>query len=304
MFDRILVALDDPGDGEAAMPHLRLLARPGASRVLVMKAAPFLETLVEMPGELSPDADGDEEATAVYVSGFVDALNAEGIVADGFVTVGLSGLSVAAAAERVDASLVVVVAPLRPRLNKALLARRIDNLLHATQIPVYVVPAGASSRQGRILIPIDPEEGPVNLLPTALALARTLGRDVVFLYVISPRSTTSLFTVTEYLNREGIATELAIRHGDPAVEILRAWPELHAGLIAIRPGILPRDATVRLLRESPIPLLMLRRPIAPAPVQEGIFRAPVPASRSMSIPMAMWTRRTPPNPLLGVGDTD
>jgi nucleotide-binding universal stress UspA family protein len=304
MFSRIFVALDDPEDGPAALPHLRQIARPGASRVIVMKTAPFLETLLEMPGELSPDADGDEEAAEVYVEGFLLALQSEGIDADGFVNIGRSGLTVAAAAERVDASIVVVVAPLRPGLPRPLLSRRIDNLLHATNIPVYVVPTGKAPRGSRILIPIDPEEGPANLLPTALALARSFGRGIVFIHVLPPRSSTSLFGVTEYLNREGISAELAIRHGDPAVKLPKACAELNVGVLAIRPGILPRDASVRLLRESPVPLLMLRRPIPPAPADEGIFRITAPVSRSASVPTALWTRRTPPNPLLGVGDTE
>src|SRR5688572_28769672 len=110
MFDRILAALDEPGDGEAVLPHLRTLAQAESSRVMVMKMVPFLETLLEMPHELAPEAEGDDEGAAGYVSAVVEALQAEGIPAEGFTNVGRSGLSVAAAANRVDASLIVMTA--------------------------------------------------------------------------------------------------------------------------------------------------------------------------------------------------
>src|SRR5205823_14125684 len=100
MLDRILLALDETDDWAVLHPHLRMLARPGGSRVVVMKTVPFLETILEMPGELSPEGEGDDEAAWVYVSAVVEALRSEGIETEGFTNIGRSGLSIAAAAER------------------------------------------------------------------------------------------------------------------------------------------------------------------------------------------------------------
>jgi len=99
MFDRILLVLDDLGDPAVVLPHLRVIARAADSHVVIMKTVPFLETLVEMPRELSPRAEGDhDEAAEVYVSGLVEKLKGEGFDVEGFANIGRSGLSIAAAA--------------------------------------------------------------------------------------------------------------------------------------------------------------------------------------------------------------
>src|SRR5512144_2507740 len=106
MFDRILLVLDDLGDPKIVLPHLRIIAQAADSHVILMKTIPFLETLVEMPHEWADG--GDDEAAEIYVSGLVEKLKGEGFDVEGFASIGRSGLSIAAAAERVEASLIII----------------------------------------------------------------------------------------------------------------------------------------------------------------------------------------------------
>ncbi|RPH48357.1 MAG: hypothetical protein EHM91_04420, partial [Planctomycetota bacterium] len=131
MFDRMLLVLDESADRERVVAALRPLARVEHAHVFVVLTIPFLETVAEMPHELSSNLAGDDEASDVYVDALVASLRAEGLSADGFTTVGRSALTIHAAAQRVEASLIVL--PTRPY-------RRLEALIHFARVPVIAVP--------------------------------------------------------------------------------------------------------------------------------------------------------------------
>lgn len=262
MFDRILVALDDLGDREAVVPHLRTLVRPGRSRVYVVQTVSFLETIVEMPDELSPGPGGDAKGPDRYVAAIAEQLSAEGIPAEGSTHIGRGGLGLAAVAERVDASLIVVVARRRHRLVE---------LVHGTSCPLYVVPPEGTVLPGGVLVPFDGTAASLEVLPSAAALAPRFGSRIVFLRTSDTSGDVGLAAVRERLSREGLSSRFVVPARSPAAEILR------------------------LIRESRAPLLVLRRPIPLPPPEPGLFPAQPPSPALV----ALWTHRIPSAPQLG-----
>jgi nucleotide-binding universal stress UspA family protein len=290
MFDRILLVLDDLGDPKIVLPHLRIIAKAADSHVILMKTVPFLETLVEMPHEWD---EGDDEASELYVSGLVERLKGEGFDVEGFANIGRSGLSIAAAAERVEASLIIIAS------TRAW--NRVGTLLRATSIPVYVIPPNAVALRGRTLIPVDRTEGSLDVVPAAAGLALACGSGVVLMQSWGPEPEPVLLEVCEALRRQNIPAELILRSGDPATEIVRACVDLQVGQFAMRSDGTAGGVIDRLLHRLPVPLLVVRRAIVAAPESTGAFRVPLQLHAEHPVGVAMWTRRVSANPLLGSG---
>jgi len=261
MFDRILVVLDELNDREAVLPHLRRFAGACATHLILMKTVPFVDSLMEMPHDLSPEVEADDEE--IYVSALAEALTAEGIDAEGFTNLGQSGLSIAAAAERVDASLIVAVAS-QPRL-------RIGPLLAATRIPVCLVPSRGSAPLGRILILFDGTPASLEVLPTATALAQRFSSGIVFLRTVTSPSQVGLAEVRNLLSREGVPSQFVVPAGAPAAEI------------------------VRLVHDSGAPVLIVRQSIP------SVVEMPVSIPSRGPLLSGLGRRRVGANPLDGVG---
>ena len=279
MFDRILAVLDEPDRRDPVLGAALRLARADGARLDLLQAVPFLETIAEMPHELSPQRVGDDEAAEVWIDALVASLRAEGIEAEGFTDIGRSALMIAAAAERIDASLIAI---------RALPARRVRALIDLTPIPVLIVPAtsastGPGQASGRVLVPLDGEEPSMKVVPVAIALARTSAVGITFVPVGPVRWESMGHTAVERAREEGVEADLV--EGD----VLRLVRSLPAGWIVLRPA---DGWTSRLWRESPVPVLAARRALRPSAA-----RPPV-----LDPPRVLWTRRTPPNPIEGVGE--
>ena len=95
MFDHLLLSLDHPDDRRTLLPHLRRIARKRSARVTVMQMVPFLGTLMEMAGELSPNAHGDDETAEELIAAMVGTLRSEGYSAEGFTEIGRNALALA-----------------------------------------------------------------------------------------------------------------------------------------------------------------------------------------------------------------
>jgi nucleotide-binding universal stress UspA family protein len=262
MFHRILVALDDLGDWEAVVPHLRTLVRPGSSRVYIVQTVSFLETIVEMPYELSPGPGEDASGPDGYVAAIAEKLSSEGIRAEGSTHIGRGGQGLAAAAERVDASLIVVVA--RPR-------HRLVDLVQGTSCALYVVPPEGTVRPGGVVVPFDGTTASLEALPSAAALAPQFGSRIIFLRTADASTEVGLAAVRERLSQEGLTSRFVVPARSPAAEVLR------------------------LVRESRAPLLILRRPVPLPPPEPGLVPGP-PLSPAL---VALWTHRISSAPQLG-----
>ena len=269
MFDRILLVLDEPGDLETLLHYVRGLARPGKSRVTILKTVPFFETIVDMPSELAPEADGDVESEEAFVTAIAEALKADGIDAEGSTIVGHSGLAIAAAAERVGATLIVVGAQPLPRN---------ESLLHAVSIPLVAVPSAARVLGSRILS--TPEA-----LPGALQMADAFRSEIILLHLPGSGARPP---------GAAVVADLLVCSGNPAAEIERAFEKLGIGMIAVSSEGSPDELTRCLLREAPLPLLVVRR----AP------RRDEPESSPPKVVDLWRRRRTSANPLEGVGQVE
>ena len=58
----------------------------------------------------------------------------------------------------------------------------------------------------------------------------------------------------------------------------------------------------RLLHRLPVPLLVVRRPLVASPKSSGAFGVSLELHQKIPLGVALWTRRTPANPLQGRGD--
>ena len=259
MFDHILLALDEPGDPAILLPVLRRIARPNGSRVTVMQSAPFFETVVEMPAEFSPDAHADDESSELFVHSMVAHLRGEGFAVDGFAEIGQNGLIIAAAAERVGAS-VILLALRHPHWIKS--------LLRIATIPVLAVPVARGRRSPHILVPIEDERS-LEAIPYAAAMARAFQGGLMF--VASDRESL-LLQAREAALLEKVPTEATLLSDDLAATLLT----LCAAMIVLRTT--SDELATRLVRSSRVPLMLVRRPLLLPEV-----RPPEPVSAPLSL---------------------
>jgi len=274
VFDHILLALDDPRETTTLMPHFLRIARSKASRVTVMKLVSFLETVVEMPGELSPNLHGDDETAESLVAALVEHLRSEGIRAEGFTEIGRSALTVAAAAESIGSSLVVIA------LRRRSLAQE---LFRICRVPVLAVPDGRRRRAPQVLVPIE-DSGSLDVIPHAAIMARTFRAGILF---VAEEKQELLPQARELAQRELVSTEVTLLAEDLATTLL----ELPGALIVLRH--LSGGTAARLIRESKVPLLVVRHP---PPLPEPRAETP------MEFPATLRARRVPFNPLEGIGE--
>ena len=274
MFNHILLALDHPDDPRTLLPHLRRIARAEQARVTVMLSVPFLGTIVEMPAELSPQHHGDEDTAEAFVEALAAHLRSQGIEAEGFTDVGRSALTVGAAAKRIDASL-ILRALRRPSL--------VQELFRTSPVPVLAVPVGRRRRSPQVLVPIE-NAGSLDVIPHAAAMARIFRAGITF---VAAEKHEMLPRARDVAQREWISTEVTLVADDLASTLLEL-----TGVLMVMRSPSPEMAT-RLIRESKVPLLVVRRP---PPLPE--FDVPIP----IESPTRLRSRRVPFNPLEGIGE--
>lgn len=274
MFDHLLLSLDHPDDRRTLLPHLRRIARKRSARVTVMQMVPFLGTLMEMAGELSPRAHGDDETAEELVAAMVGNLRSQGFSAEGFTDIGRNALMVASAAQRIEASLILVA------LRRQSL---VQEMFRVSTVPVLAVPVGRRRRSPQILVPIE-DAGSLQVIPQAAAMARLLRAGITF---VAAERQELLPMAREVAERELVSTETTLVADDLASTLL----ELTGALIVMRSP--KHEVAARLIRESKVPLLVFRHP-PPLPTE---LMSPEPLLLPVMMPPL---RRIPRNPLEGL----
>jgi nucleotide-binding universal stress UspA family protein len=153
-----------------------------------------------------------------------------------------------------------------------------EEVLRRSPIPVFVVhpptKTGEKPHFKRIVVPLDGSHRSGSILPHAAALAKATGSKLLFMTIVDPRAKDAppvdvvakyLFKEQKRLHKEGVQTELSIRYGDPASEIISYGDVQKADLLAMsthgRSGIertLYGSVAESVLRKGNLPMLVLR----------------------------------------------
>jgi nucleotide-binding universal stress UspA family protein len=265
MVNKILTALDGSKTSESILPYLESLLASQDANVTLVKVIPL------------PSPTKTHEAS-VYLNRVAAGLRAKGAVVDIHILTGKPAQTLVDMAVRGGYSLVVMCTGGKTGLKRLLLGSVAEEVLRISPVPVLIVqplPKNAARPQfKRIVVPLDGSHRSGSILPTVSGLAKATGAKILFMTIVEPRAKDDLpvevwarnmFKEQKQLHKEGVQTELAIRYGDPALEILSFGDVHHADLIALsthgRTGLeRVRYGSVaeKVLRQGKVPLLILR----------------------------------------------
>ncbi len=278
MFDRVLVPLDGSPRAENALPPLSWLADRPALEILLLQACPLRPVAAFEAAPLMPT--GLDEART-YLEAVAARLRNDGFRVRPLLREGEAAESILDAAAEEKASLIVMATHGRSGLARFVFGSVAEKILRASNVPVLVFPAFEPARREaprRILVPLEGEEAAHGLVAPLTELSRRGRAHVTLLHVADEPVTEAPFlqAVAASLAAEGVEGAAALRHGDPAAQILESARELRADLLAMsthgRRG--PSrwvfgSVTEKVLRAARTPLLVLRN----APVPEVVARA-------------------------------
>jgi nucleotide-binding universal stress UspA family protein len=282
MIKKILTALDGTKASESILPYLEtLLASQDADVSLVRVTA---------GGSLARS----HEAYA-YLNKVAAGLRAKGAVVDLHVLSGKPAPALVDMAARGNYSLIVMCSRGKSGLKRLLLGSVAEEVLRRSPVPVLIVhPAtagGEKPKLKRIVVPLDGSHRSATILPPVAALAKASGARLLFTTVVEPNAreeiplevlAKNLFREQKQLLRQGIPTELIIRYGNPADEILSLGDVQSADLVALsthgRTGLeRARFGSVAesILRKGKVPMLLLRTSgkFVPDPIHAPKIRA-------------------------------
>ena len=293
MLERILVPLDGSATAEAVLKHVRSLLLVKDADVQLLHVVPVLPAFEgswnEAPQALSALQDKGE----AYVDDLRKRLESRGARARGVVRVGFPAETILDFAERERSTLIVMSTHGRTGLARWALGSVAEKILRASPAPVLAVrsfargPAGESAPTAgenlpfkKLLVCVDDSDLSLEIVPSAVELARAFGAHVSILNVLEdhlaygppvPQMTRAFALFRD----AGVKAEPILRKGDPASEILDAAAELGMDWIALtthgRSGIKRwalGSVAERILRASTTPLLVVRsgRAAAASPV--------------------------------------
>jgi nucleotide-binding universal stress UspA family protein len=282
MVQKILTALDGTKASESILPYLETLLASQDANVTLVRVTP------------NGPASRAHEAYS-YLNRVAEGLRAKGAVVDIHVLTGKPGPTLVDMAVRGGYSLVVMCSRGKTGLKRLLLGSVAEEVLRRSPVPVLIVhprsDAAAKPAMKRILVPLDGSHRSAAILPPAAALAKATGARLIFTTVVEPNAreeipvevlAKNLFREQKQLLRQGIPTELIIRYGNPADEILSLGEVQGADLVAIsthgRTGLeRARFGSVAesVLRKGMLPLLLLKTAgkFVPDPIHAPEIRA-------------------------------
>jgi len=230
---RILVPLDGSHRSASILPYLETLLASQDANVTLVRVAPN--------GPM-----GRAHEAYSYLNRVAEGLRAKGAVVDIHVLTGKPGPALVEMASRGGFSLVVMCSRGKAGLKRLLLGSVAEEVLRRSPVPVLIVhprsDAAEKPKMKRILVPLDGSHRSAAILPPAAALAKATGARLIFTTVVEPNAreeipvevlAKNLFREQKELLRQGIPTELIIRYGNPANEILSLGEVQGADLVAL-----------------------------------------------------------------------
>jgi len=281
MVQRILAAVDGSPASESILPYLETLLRCQDADVTFVRVVPH------------GSANEIRKASA-YLNQLSAGLGRKGAVVDFQVLTGQPAAQIVGSAARGSYDLILMCTR-KTGLKRIVMGSVAEEVLRKSPVPVLAVhpqpQEGAKVEIRRILVPLDGSHRSASILPPVAALAKATGAKLVFTTVVEPRAkddypvevvAKNLFKEQKELHREGLQTELCIRFGDPATEILALGEAMNVDLIALsthgRTGLeRVRYGSVAesILRKGTPPLLVLRTAgkFVPDPIHAPEIRA-------------------------------
>ena len=282
MVQKILAALDGTKASESILPYLETLLGSQDADV----------TLAQATSGLVP---GRAEKASAYLERTANGLRDKGAVVDVQVLTGKPAPALVDLATRGGYSLLLMCSRGKKGLRRLILGSVAEEVLRRSPIPVLIVhplsKAGEKPRLKRIVVPLDGSHRSGSILPHVAKLAKATGSKLLFMTAVDPHSkdnlpvevmAKTLFREQKELHRQGVQTELAIRYGDPTLEILAFSEVQNADLLALsthgRSGVeraLYGSVAESLLRQGHLPMLVLRTAgkFVPDPLHATAIRA-------------------------------
>lgn len=265
MVQKFLAALDMSKDAESILPYLETLLETQDADVTLVRVISQLDV---------PKIQG----THAYLNKAAEILRGKGAVVDVLALVGRPAPMIVEKAVQGGYSLILMCSQGRKGLSRLVLGSVTEEVLRRSPIPVLVVhprgKAGKKPRLKRIVVPLDGSHRSATILPYVAPLAKAAGSKLLFMTAVNPRTkndfpvevvSKNLFHEQKLMHRQGVKTELAIRYGDPAAEILAYSDVQHADMLALsthgRSGLdrmLYGSVAESVLRNGEIPMLVLR----------------------------------------------
>jgi nucleotide-binding universal stress UspA family protein len=282
MVQKILTALDGTKASESILPYLESLLTSQDANV----------TLVRVIPTGSPARARD---AALYLNRMASDLRAKGAVVDIQTPTGKAAPTLVEMAAQGGYSLLLMCSRAKTGVQRLLMGSVTEEVLRHASVPVLVVHPrtrnGEKPKLKRIVVPLDGSHRSAAILAPAAALARATGARLLFTTVVEPGAheeipaqlvARSLFREQKRLLEEGIPTEMNIRYGDPAAEILSYSDVQTADLVALsthgRTGLdRARFGSVAetILRKGRLPMLVVRTAgtFEPDPIHAPKIRA-------------------------------
>jgi nucleotide-binding universal stress UspA family protein len=282
MVQKFLAALDGSKASESILPYLETLLGSQDANVTLAHVLP-------------DEAESQVQKATTYLNKTAKDLRDKGAVVDVHVLTGKTAMMLVDLAVRGGYSLILMASRGRKGLPRLILGSVAEEVLRRSPIPVLIVhpltKPGIKPRLKRIVVPLDGSHRSGSILPHVATLAKATGSKIFFMTTVDPRAKNgapvevlakTLFREQKELHRQGIQTELAIRYGDPTVEILSYGDVQDADLLALsthgRSGVeraLYGSVAESVLREGKLPMLVLRTAgkFEPDPIHAPAIRA-------------------------------
>ena len=274
-LSRVLVPLDGSPTAEAILSHLRRVVRRHESELVLLHAIPFVPS----------GADDDIEK---YLRRVSFQLTNDGYPSRYVIRRGIAAETILDAAAQEGATTIAMTTHGRTGAARWVMGSVAEKVLQGSPQPVLVTrsfPATQSrgkleSRPIRnIIVPLDGSRFSLAVLDPLLEFVRPADAHVHLLHVTEPTpydgrweiADESLKEADHTLREACVPASIDQRKGDPGEEILKAAAEMDADLIAMtthgRSG--PSrwvfgSVTAKVLRSAPVPLLVVRHPVAAA----------------------------------------
>jgi nucleotide-binding universal stress UspA family protein len=269
MLSRVLIPLDGSETAEAILSQLRRILTRHESELILFQAQP-----------LFPLQEGDDPEP--YLRRITFGLTNEGFPSRYVLRPGLPADAILEAARSERATLIALSTHGRTGLARWALGSVAEKVLQSSPLPVLVArsfPMNLSRGKlesmpiRRFLIPLDGSRLSLDALQFVHKLARPVDARITLLHVDEPTPVDgrwnspgeTLKQAESILKEACVVTELETRKGDPAEEILKTAEEKKIDLIAMtthgRSGLsrwVLGSVTAKVLRASPVPMLVIR----------------------------------------------